>query len=95
MPNPVDDDDDGDGISDIDEGTDDIDGDGLPNCLDTDSDGDGVSDAVEVVWGTDPYDADDTPMVPLAAWPAALTLLAAGVLMLQVFRARRRSVPWA
>lgn len=55
-------------------------GDGLPNYLDTDSDGDGASDAMEVAWGTDPYDANDTPMVPLARWPAVLVLLAAGAM---------------
>lgn len=38
---------DGDGISDADEGTTDLDGDGFPNYLDDDSDGDGISDADE------------------------------------------------
>ncbi len=38
---------DGDGISNLTEGKDDPDGDGLPNYIDTDSDGDGIPDAVE------------------------------------------------
>ncbi len=92
LPNPIDEDDDGDGMSDIDEGTDDVDGDGLPNYLDTDSDGDGASDAMEVVWGTDPYDSNDVPMTPLAGWPVAPVVLAAGVLVIRAFRARGRSV---
>jgi len=45
--NSVDEDDDNDGISDIDEGTGDFDNDGLPNHRDTDSDGDGCFDAIE------------------------------------------------
>lgn len=47
IPNHVDPDDDGDGISDIVEGTGDLDGDGIPNYLDEDSDGDGINDSVE------------------------------------------------
>jgi hypothetical protein len=43
-------------ISDLDEGTDDTDGDGTPNQEDTDSDGDGISDAVEA--------GDDDPATP-------------------------------
>jgi len=38
---------DGDGIPDLEEGTDDPDGDGWPNLLDEDSDGDGIPDRVE------------------------------------------------
>ena len=38
---------DGDGIPDLEEGTDDPDGDGRPNLLDQDSDGDGIPDRVE------------------------------------------------
>lgn len=39
---------DGDGISDLTEGLDDVDGDSLPNYRDRDSDGDGLADADEV-----------------------------------------------
>lgn len=45
-----------DGIPDLEEGFDDIDGDGLANFEDIDSDGDGVSDAEENRRGWDPYD---------------------------------------
>jgi MYXO-CTERM domain-containing protein len=48
---PLNPDDDGDGIDTLREGTDDLDGDGLPNYADEDSDGDGIPDADEV--GTD------------------------------------------
>ena len=51
---------DGDGILDIDEGNDDVDGDGIPNALDLDSDGDGISDAKELIEGTNPYAAPGT-----------------------------------
>ena len=47
---------DGDGISDSDEGEDDLDHDGTPNYLDDDSDGDGISDAEEA--------GDDDPETP-------------------------------
>ncbi|MEJ2660682.1 MAG: hypothetical protein P8Z73_08170, partial [Desulfobacteraceae bacterium] len=46
-PDYQDTDDDGDGISDIEEGSGDTDGDGTPDSLDIESDGDGVVDAVE------------------------------------------------
>ncbi|MFC1736093.1 PKD domain-containing protein [Candidatus Hydrogenedentota bacterium] len=52
---------DGDGISDMDEGSDDIDNDGIPNYADTDSDGDSYDDDVEVEAGSDPYDFNDVP----------------------------------
>ena len=52
-----------------------------------DEDGDGVSDAMEVVCGTDPYDAGSVPTLPLAAWPVAVAILCAGLL---VGRKRRR-----
>ena len=42
-----DEDDDNDGILDVDEFIDDLDGDGIPNSFDLDSDGDGCFDAVE------------------------------------------------
>ncbi len=44
-----------DGIPDVEEGTDDIDGDGLANFEDIDSDGDGISDAEEIRRGWNPY----------------------------------------
>ncbi len=49
---------DGDGITDIDEGTGDADGDGIPNNEDTDSDNDGIPDADE---GSADSDGDGTP----------------------------------
>lgn len=49
---------DGDGISDVNEGTDDTDGDEIPNWEDPDSDGDGVSDADEA-------GVDDCTMAPI------------------------------
>lgn len=70
---------DDDGIADIYEGTQDLDGDGVPNYLDEDSDGDGASDASEWTDGTDPYDPGDSPGVPLI-WPplgAALVFVGA------------------
>jgi hypothetical protein len=57
---------DNDGIPDDVEGTEDIDGDGIPNYLDTDSDGDGVSDRQEHAFGSDPYNPDDFPAVPVS-----------------------------
>jgi len=64
--NANDTDDDGDGISTVDEDVngdgdptnDDADGDGIPNYLDTDSDNDGLPDSDETGLGTDPYDGD-------------------------------------
>lgn len=47
---------DNDTISDLEEGSDDPDGDGLPNSLDDDSDGDGIPDVVEA--------GDDDPSTP-------------------------------
>ncbi len=57
---------DGDGISDADEGKDDPDGDGKPNFLDDDSDGDGIPDSVEagdkdVTTPPVDHDGDGTP----------------------------------
>ena len=88
-PNYLDADSDGDGIPDRDEGEADPDHDGLTNALDTDSDNDGVSDTLEVLYGTNPYDAASTPGVPLAWWPISLALLAAAVWAL---RPRRRGM---
>ena len=50
-------DEDGDGINNGTEGTDDPDGDGIPNYLDDDSDGDGILDSVETA---DDFDGDGT-----------------------------------
>ncbi len=60
---------DGDGISDADEGGDDVDtdGDGTPDYLDTDSDGDDWTDYAEVNSYTDPTDPDDHPYE--GGWP--------------------------
>ncbi|MBI4560230.1 MAG: S8 family serine peptidase [Candidatus Hydrogenedentes bacterium] len=77
IPNYLDTDSDADTLLDATEGTADVDGDTIPNFLDTDSDGDGVSDLTEVNFGTDPYNALDTPSLSLTAWPLALLLLAA------------------
>ncbi|MGB1220016.1 MAG: Ig-like domain-containing protein, partial [Alcanivoracaceae bacterium] len=49
---------DGDGITDLVEGTNDEDGDTIPNYLDTDSDGDGIPDSVE---GETQSDGDSVP----------------------------------
>jgi len=68
---------DGDGIPDAIETTADTDGDGIPNYLDLDSDDDGVSDFWEWLGGYDPYNAAETPALPLRAWPLVLTALLA------------------
>jgi hypothetical protein len=70
---------DGDGMSNGEEGTGDPDLDGIPNYLDPDSDNDGVSDRTEDALGTDPYDPDHPNTLPLALWPLAAALLAAGL----------------
>ena len=51
-------DEDGDGIANFQEGSLDLDRDGLPNYLDTESDGDGLPDDDEVARGTNPFDYD-------------------------------------
>jgi gliding motility-associated-like protein len=56
--NPYDTDSDGDGISDLIEGTRDTDGDGTPDYKDLDSDNDGISDAIE---GSADTDGDGIP----------------------------------
>jgi len=81
---------DNDGIPNIFEGYGDVDGDGLPNYLDPDSDNDGVSDRDEVFWGYDPYDADDTPVLPLRTGLLLAALLVFGALWFA--RRRRRRV---
>ncbi|MCX5768772.1 MAG: hypothetical protein NTZ09_00655 [Candidatus Hydrogenedentes bacterium] len=76
LPNWRDVDSDGDGLLDSDEGVDDVDSDGLPNYLDLDSDNDGASDHQELLYGSDPYDAADSPPMPLVLWPLILLFLA-------------------
>ena len=88
--NYLDSDSDGDGIPDHQEGEDDLDRDGLGNFLDLDSDGDGVSDALEVQFGSDPYDASSTAELPLAWWPIVLALLAAAIVALASLPSRPR-----
>ena len=82
---------DGDSIADVDEGTDDLDGDGLPNYLDTDSDGDGLADDYETATGTDPYDPNDPPATPIhyKTIVVLLLLLGAGLALLQDCRTTR------
>ncbi len=58
---------DGDGIADINEGTDDRDHDGTPNYLDIDSDGDGIDDATEH-GGANPCARPDADMDGLPDW---------------------------
>ena len=66
---------DGDGLADSTETASDVDGDGIANFLDLDSDDDGVSDELEVYYGADPYDPNDTPELPLRCLPFVLALL--------------------
>lgn len=82
----INDDTDGDGIPDVIEGTGDPDGDGIPNYLDLDSDADGVSDRQEWIFGYDPYDANDTPMLPVGAVGVIMVAI-----LLAAFAVRRRS----
>ncbi len=53
----------------------DIDGDGIPNDADADADNDGVGDELETALGTDPLDANSSPVpAAVAASPEALTI---------------------
>lgn len=92
IPNYLDVDSDGDGLLDEAESLapQDVDGDAIPNFLDVDSDGDGVSDAVESNMGTDPYDANDAPAVPLPPLGIAAAMLIAGALASRRVLLRRR-----
>ena len=56
----TDEDDDGDGIPDVEEGVAATDGDGKPDFLDPDADGDGIADSAE---GAGDSDGDGTPEV--------------------------------
>lgn len=85
-PDYLDPDSDDDGLPDAVEGSDDPDSDTIPNYLDPDSDGDGYLDSSESEHGTDPYDPNDMPSLPLALWPALLALLLIGV----VWASRRK-----
>ena len=76
----ADDDTDGDGIPDLEEGSDDTDGDGTPDYLDLDSDNDGVSDRLEWIFGSDPYDENDTVDLPLTAGLLLMAFLGAGAM---------------
>ncbi|MBX7258656.1 MAG: right-handed parallel beta-helix repeat-containing protein [Candidatus Hydrogenedentes bacterium] len=92
--NMVDPDSDGDGIGDAEEtfgnaSLDDVDGDGILNRLDPDSDDDGVGDGVEVSMGRNPYDALDTPVVPVNWAPIACVLFVTGLLVIRRFERRR------
>ncbi|MFM1921188.1 MAG: hypothetical protein RLZZ303_2822 [Candidatus Hydrogenedentota bacterium] len=77
---------DGDGISDDEEGLGDPDGDNTPNYLDLDSDADGVDDATEYGLGTDPYDFLNPTILPVAGVVglASLTLAITGVVLKQL-----------
>lgn len=88
IPNYRDTDSDNDGLLDADEGTADIDGDGLGNYIDRDSDGDGVPDGTESSLGFDPYDAESVPVLPLAAWPAAMCALLTGLWVIRRMHAK-------
>jgi len=81
------DDSDRDGVPDYVEGDGDMDGDGTPNYLDLDSDGDRVSDRLEWIFGSDPYDENDTVKLPFTAGLVLAALLALGA----VWSARRRA----
>jgi len=83
------DDTDRDGLPDLIEGHDDTDADGVPDYLDLDSDNDGVSDRLEWIFGSDPYDENDTVELPLTAGLLAVALLALGAAL--TYRVRRRS----
>ena len=80
---------DGDGIPNDIEGTEDVDGDGIPDYLDTDSDGDGVHDRLEHAFGTDPYNPDDFPAVPVSGTLGSI-VVGAGLAGLGVYEIKRR-----
>lgn len=85
---------DGDGILDIDEGQEDLDGDGVPNYLDLDSDGDGVPDAVEAAMGSDPYDAENPDTTLLLSQQDFAVGPEAGFVTISVTREGRQTVAW-
>lgn len=68
----------------------DPDGDLIPNYLDPDSDDDGYSDEFEDLVGTNPYDAGDTPSVPLRGWPVVMAVVVVSGIF--VLRQNHRSV---
>ena len=62
--------------------------------LNGDEDSDGVSDAMEVIWGTDPYDSHSVPELPavnhVGLLIVAVVLLLAAVVLLHNRRALAR-----
>lgn len=78
LPAFLDADSDNDGLTDDLEPPGDGDGDGLQNVDDPDSDNDGIGDGAEVAAGSDPFDPDDVPQLPVDGRALALLLLAAG-----------------
>jgi len=88
IPNWIDIDSDGDGLLDADEGLDDVDLDGTPNYLDLDSDNDGCSDRDETDYGSNPYDAEDSPPMPMLWWPTSIIL---ALLALRIIQKRQRA----
>ena len=91
--NDVDPDDDNDGIDDgLDAFPLDTDNDGLGNDIDQDDDNDGVYDTIEIVFGTDPLNAADTPSLPqggVIAWSLIAGLLSlVGIIGLRRTRQR-------
>lgn len=84
IPDFVDTDSDNDGLSDARESAvDDVDNDGLVGYLDSDSDNDGVEDGLEAQVGTDPNDASDFPVLPVAVTPLIVLMLAALIVLLR------------
>jgi hypothetical protein len=81
---------DGDGVPNWIAGTGDFDGDGVPDWIDLDSDGDGVADLVEIGLGLDPFDPNDTHLLPAAGYGEGIVLVAAAILIF--LRKGRRAV---
>ena len=91
--NADDPDDDADGIPDGDDTYPlDTDNDGLANNIDDDDDGDGYTDAWEITVGSDPLDADSTPITQATpvdrSWAVAVLVLAVAALAILRLRFR-------